>query len=397
MIFLTLAAVIFGTLSTCYSSPTLRESYPHLQHDLTTEEMIALAGYTPETHIVITEDGYILHLHRIKGDGPTIFCQHGLEDSSAAWVLAGADHGAPGFRLAEAGYDVWLGNYRGNTYSRAHASLDPGSKEFWRFSWDEMAKYDLPAMLNFVLEHTGKEKIYYIGHSMGTTTYMAMDSYYESFADRVELAVFLAPVAFMDNMESPIRLLAPFLGILDWIVEHLGSGEFLPSNWLMDLLAGWCDNSFINAVCNNIVFVLCGYDKPQMNETMMSTIATHIPAGTSAFTIVHYGQEYKHHDHYFGGMDWGSKADNQQHHGLDTPPIYDPSNINTKVALFYGDNDWLAAEDDVAWLAFQLPNLAERYKNPWVGWNHFDFLYAIDIDEYQNNHLLEVLKKYPIS
>ena len=68
-----------------------------------------------------------------------------------------------------------------------------------------------------------------------------------------------------------------------------------------------------------------------------------------------------------------------------------------KVALFYGDNDWLAAEDDVAWLAFQLPNLAERYKNPWVGWNHFDFLYAIDIDEYQNNHLLEVLKKYPIS
>ena len=182
--------------------------------------MIALVGYTPETHIVITEDGYILHLHRIKGDGPTIFCQHGLEDSSAAWVLAGPDHGAPGFRLAEAGYDVWMGNYRGNTYSRAHASLDPSSKEFWRFTWDEMAKYDLPAMLNFTLEYTGKDKIYYIGHSMGTTTYMAMDSYYESFADRVELAVFLAPVAYMDNMESPIRLLAPFLGILDVRINY---------------------------------------------------------------------------------------------------------------------------------------------------------------------------------
>ena len=60
----------------------------------------------------------------------------------------------------------------------------------------------------------------------------------------------------------------------------------------MDLLAGWCDG-ILGAVCNNIVFVLCGYDKPQMNDTMMSTIATHIPAGTSAFTIVHYGQEYK--------------------------------------------------------------------------------------------------------
>ena len=46
-------------------------------------------------------------------------------------------------------------------------------------------------------------------------------------------------------------------------------------------------------VCKNVVFLICGYDQAQMNETMMSTIASHIPAGTSAFTIVHYGQEYK--------------------------------------------------------------------------------------------------------
>ena len=33
---------------------------------------------------------------------------------------------------------------------------------------------------------------------------------------------------------------------------------------------------------------------------------------------------------------------------------------------------------------------------PWEGWNHFDFLFAIDIDQYQNQHLVEVLKEYPI-
>ena len=177
--------------------------------------MIAAAGFTPETHVVVTEDGYILYLHRIVGDGPAVFCQHGLEDSSASWVLLGPDKGAPAFRLAQAGYDVWLGNYRGNGYSREHTSLDPAQKEFWRFSWDEMAKYDLPAMLNFTLAHTGKEKIYYMGHSMGTTTYMAMNSMDPYWGDKVELAVFLAPVAYMQHMESPIKYLTPFLGILD--------------------------------------------------------------------------------------------------------------------------------------------------------------------------------------
>ena len=40
-----------------------------------------------------------------------------------------------------------------------------------------MAKYDLPTMIEYVLQVTGEEELFYAGHSMGTTTFMAMHHY----------------------------------------------------------------------------------------------------------------------------------------------------------------------------------------------------------------------------
>lgn len=61
-------------------------------------EIIQNNGYTAEVHNVITEDGYILELHRIprnkNGDKPTrnhpVFLHHGILGSSADFVLGGA-------------------------------------------------------------------------------------------------------------------------------------------------------------------------------------------------------------------------------------------------------------------------------------------------------------------
>jgi predicted alpha/beta hydrolase len=69
------------------------------------------------------------------------------------------------FVLADAGYDVWLGNTR--CVQKKHCYLDPSESEFWDWSLDELAKYDFPGMLSTVLKHTGHTQAFVLGHSQG--------------------------------------------------------------------------------------------------------------------------------------------------------------------------------------------------------------------------------------
>lgn len=56
--------------------------------------MIAAYGYPGEMHRVITQDGYILDIHRIAATGKQpVLLMHGMLDSSATWVMLGPDKG----------------------------------------------------------------------------------------------------------------------------------------------------------------------------------------------------------------------------------------------------------------------------------------------------------------
>ena len=129
------------------------------------EDIVKSNGFSFEEHEVKTDDGYILKTFRVRNkdtkDGaPVAFLQHGLIDSADAFIMNGFLD-SPAFILAEEGYDVWLGNNRGNRFSRKHESLDPDSWDkdikykFWDFSFQEMADHDALSNLNYVTDKTG--------------------------------------------------------------------------------------------------------------------------------------------------------------------------------------------------------------------------------------------------
>lgn len=62
------------------------------------------------------------------------FCAQVL-DSSNTWVLNSVTESLA-FILADAGFDVWLGNNRGNCYSQYNTHLSPDDVAFWAFSYD---------------------------------------------------------------------------------------------------------------------------------------------------------------------------------------------------------------------------------------------------------------------
>ena len=63
------------------------------------------------------------------------------------------------------GFDVWFGNSRGNKHSKSHRFLDKTIPEYWDFSFQELAFFDQPALIDFILSKTGVNKLTYIGHS----------------------------------------------------------------------------------------------------------------------------------------------------------------------------------------------------------------------------------------
>ncbi|CAM9469489.1 unnamed protein product [Choristocarpus tenellus] len=128
----------------------------------TSRELAEDEGFAVEDHYATTEDGYVLVVHRIidpsqdpSAARPAVLLMHGLMQDSEALLCGGRKYSL-GLHLATAGFDVFCGNNRGNRYSHKHLRMSPAhSDQYWDFSIDELARYDVPAMVDRVLLVTG--------------------------------------------------------------------------------------------------------------------------------------------------------------------------------------------------------------------------------------------------
>lgn len=342
---------------------------------LSVGDLIRKYGYPLEKHETVTDDGYILSMYRIPSKGPVVFLMHGLLGSADDFVIAGPENSLA-YLLSKEGYDVWMGNARGNKHSRRHVEMEPSNARFWDFSWHEIGCWDLPAMIDYVLNTTDTKSLKYIGHSQGTTSFFVMGSQRPEYNKKISLMIALSPVAFMSNSRSPlIRLLSPNAGLLYPIFKTFGLYEFLPdSTFLRVLRKLMCDASPLSEVmCSNTAMLICGFGFAELNATNLPVIFGHVPSGASVKQLTHYSQGYLSGD--FKQYDYGSQ-NNLEKYGREVPPSYPLEKLTAPVSLFYSDADWLSHPDDVDKLYQRLGNAIDIHKIPHSQFNHLDFLWA---------------------
>ncbi|CAF4850998.1 unnamed protein product [Pieris macdunnoughi] len=353
---------------------------------LNISQLVQKYAFQFEEHTVTTEDGYILALHRLqstKKNGIPVLLMHGILDSADCWVLQGPNNSL-GYILANEGFDVWMGNARGNQYSLSHVNLTSNDRMFWNFTWEEIGLYDLPAFIDYILNKTDSQALYYVGHSQGTTSFYVMNALRPEYNKKIKLMFSLSPIAWMKNIENSI------LKFISKFVSYSPAfNVFTPSKEFFVKVSKFCTLFFNN--CDNLMNLFSGSENSLVDKSMLPVIYGHYPSTSSTLQFIHYGQLIN--SGRFCRFDFGDK--NILKYGDILPPNYDLSNVVVPIVLFYSNNDWLSNLLDVETLSEHLP-LSEKYFVE--NFNHIDYLYAkIAKDKVYWNilkHIFELEKSY---
>ncbi|KZS16640.1 putative Lipase 3 [Daphnia magna] len=372
----------------------------------TTPEIIRNRGYPVEIHHVTSEDGYILELHRIpailSNDGThrkAVFLQHGALEASSTWFvnpsnrsLRNTNRTKPfsekplllimctfvsfaALLLADKSYDVWLGNFRGNRYSRRHVKFDPKQTDFWRFSWDEIGTFDIPVVINYILSVTGLPTLSYIGHSLGCGVFFIAMAKHPELNAKIDTMVALAPLSSFAHFTTGIfRKLAPYGNAIETFLRTVGTWGWLDSEGVGDiLLQRKCAQTYQQAKrCLKALNIIMGSNPENLQLELMPLVKANLLHGTSVPVIAQFAQNYLAGET-FQAYDFGRKG-NVIRYGSIKPLAYALKNITAPVYIYSGGADRLVTPQDVDWLLTQLGNIKRSVRIQ--TYNHGDFLWV---------------------
>ncbi|NXV75060.1 LIPM Lipase, partial [Atlantisia rogersi] len=275
-------------------------------------EIVRYHGYPYEEHEVVTDDGYYLTVQRIphgrdnlesmstsheaEAQGSSMFCptpkpavllQHGLVLEGSNWVT-NLPNNSLGFILADAGYDVWIGNSRGNSWSRKHKEFEFHHQEYSSYSFHEMAMYDLPATINYILQKTGQEQLYYVAYSQGTTTGFIAFSSIPELDRKIKMFFALAPITANSNMKSPlVRVFDLPERMVKLILGH--TVVFDKGEILLRVISGLCSYPIFKSFCSLVLYLPGGFTD-SLNVSRIDVYLSRYPDTTSLKNMLHWRQ-----------------------------------------------------------------------------------------------------------
>ncbi|XP_034832271.1 lipase 1-like [Maniola hyperantus] len=352
-------------------------------------------GHPPIQYNVATEDGYILAVYRLPGKGkrPPILCTHGLMDSTDTFLIRG--YTSLPITLADRGYDVWLANTRGNRYTRRHQHLDPDTDPaFWNFTFHEMGVYDLPAIIDLVLNETGANNLTAIGHSQGNTIYYVLGSEKPEYNSKINVLISLAPMAYVHNTPLPVATIIKLTPIITTLVKDLGLHELLGDTTALGRIAHTlCSVPVIGyTICAyGLLYPLVGSDPTELEPEFFQNLAPHYPGGSSIVSLLHYLQVGYRKT--FAQYDHGSEI-NQKMYNSSEPPVYQLARVTMPIALYTAANDGFSSLADVQLLRGQLPNVVYYLLSPRLICNHVDYVWGQTVSYYLYPFIDIMLDRY---
>ncbi|EYC00275.1 hypothetical protein Y032_0116g533 [Ancylostoma ceylanicum] len=349
---------------------------------MTVPEITRHFGYPSEVHLVRTQDDYILELHRIphgrnqfrSSDRPVVFLQHGIFADGFNWTPNLANQSAA-FVFADAGFDVWIANSRGTPPSQKHIGYGPDDVRFWNFTWQDISAYDLSSSIDYVLQKTGHNDLYYIGHSQGTMVMFAKLAEDPSFGRKIRHFHALAPVATVSHIGGLFHIFGNYLmDFADFVLHRIPNSPLALPKILQKIMGFFCSLPLAQGVCTLDIGFIDGSEK-MFNNTRVGVYLCHTPAATSSKNLLHWVQVVKSRK--VEKFDYGEEG-NMKEYGMKTPPIYDLRNIKTPTFLYWSKDDILADTEDIreTILASMNETIRGNYELP--HYTHLDFVFGIN-------------------